>query len=437
MPIKQSIGNTYSYAEYVWLGKNPDIEGMDVRSKTKVLQAREEPPMWNYDGSSTEQAPGGDSEVIIKPVKTYPDPFRNPEKDILVLCDTYKMNPETAELTPLKDNARPACKAIMDAAASETPRFGLEQEFFLIDCETNYPVGFTTKDDPQGNFYCGVLGMYVDAKLRNFVESFLENARVAGLKISGFNLEVAPGQLEYQVDSYGVDCGDDLFMSRYIAQRTAQGMGCFVDLSARVVDGDFNGSGCHTNFSVKSMMQEGGWEFIEKQVLPRLEENAFKHIERYGNGNCARLSGKHETASWKKFSYGIGSRKSSIRIPTLTYVNKRGYLEDRRPSSVMNPYNVTGLIIQTILGVCPEIEFPIDLPLARDQDGKVLDEQPVLKKTPLRPTLGERIVLHTPAMSTGPREGGMKKIAGDPTQVTNMSQNADAFIFFKKQKMTE
>ena len=58
---------------------------------------------------------------------------------------------------------------------------------------------------------------------------------------------------------------------------------------------------------------------------------------------------------------------------------------------------MTGLIIQTILGVCPEIEFPIDLPLARDQDGKVLDEQPVLKKTPLRPTLGERIVSHTPA----------------------------------------
>jgi len=406
--------------------------------------------MWNYDGSSTEQAPGGDSEVIIKPVKTYPDPFRNPDKDILVLCDTYKMNPETAELTPLKDNARPACKAIMDAAANETPRFGLEQEFFLIDCETNYPVGFTTKDDPQGNFYCGVLGMYVDAKLRDFVESFLDNARVAGLNISGFNLEVAPGQLEYQVDSYGVDCADDLFMSRYIAQRTAQGMGCFIDMSARVVDGDFNGSGCHTNFSVKSMMQEGGWEFIEKTVLARLEANAFRHIERYGAGNCARLSGKHETASWKKFSYGIGSRKSSVRIPTLTYVNKRGYLEDRRPSSVMNPYNVTGLIIQTILDVCPDIEFPIDLPLERGEDGTVLDEQPVLKKMTLRPTLGERIVKHAPALQIPekapdrrPSFGGGRlmssdkgnrpgKKMGDPTHSSGMSQDADAYIFFKK-----
>ena len=103
----------------------------------------------SYDGSSTEQAPGGDSEVIIKPVKTYPDPFRNPGKDILVLCDTYKMNPETAELTPLKDNARPACKAIMDAAASETPRFGLEQEFFLIG---NYVLSLHKLYSPYSRF---------------------------------------------------------------------------------------------------------------------------------------------------------------------------------------------------------------------------------------------------------------------------------------------
>lgn len=391
MPVKQSVGNTYCYAEYVWLGKNPEIQGMDIRSKTKVIEPREDPPLWNYDGSSTEQAKGGDSEVIIKPVKMYPDPFRSPEKDILVLCDTYKMNPESGELRPLEDNARPACKTIMDAAAAETPRFGLEQEFFLIDCETNYPVGFSTsKDDTQGNFYCGTLGMFVDAKLRTFIEKFLDNARVAGLKISGFNLEVAPGQLEYQVDSYGVDCGDDLFMSRYIAQRTAQSMGCFVDLTARVVDGDYNGSGCHTNFSIKSMMEEGGWDFIEQRVIPRLEANQFKHIERYGAGNCDRLSGLHETASWQKFSYGVGSRKASLRIPTLTYVNKCGYLEDRRPSSVMNPYCVTGLIIQTIMGICEDIEFPIDMPLER-ADGEVTSEQPVGKKLGLRPRLQSRI----------------------------------------------
>lgn len=392
MPLKHAIGNTYCFAEYVWLGKNPEIQGMDVRSKTKVIEPREVPPAWNYDGSSTEQADGGDSEVIIQPVKIYPDPFRNPEKDILVLCDTYKMNPETGELTPLPDNSRPACKAIMDAAANENPRFGLEQEFFLIDCSTNYPVGFTTnQDDTQGNFYCGVLGMFVDSKLREFVEKFLDNARVAGLKISGFNLEVAPGQLEYQVDSYGVDCADDLFMSRYIVQRTAQSMGCFVDLTARVVDGDYNGSGCHTNFSINSMMEEGGWDFIEQKVIPLLEANQFKHIERYGAGNCDRLSGKHETASWKKFSYGVGSRKSSLRIPTLTYVNKRGYLEDRRPSSVMNPYNCTGLIIQTILGICEDIEFPVDMPLDRDEAGEIVAEQPICKKLSLRPRLASRI----------------------------------------------
>lgn len=392
MPIASANGNTYSYAEYVWIGNNPDVEGTDIRSKTKVLKPRQEPPLWNYDGSSTEQAAGEDSEVVLKPVKTYPDPFRCPQRDVLVLCDNYKLTLPAGKLSPLSDNARPACKEIMDAAAAETPRFGLEQEFFLVDCETNLPVGYSNhKDEVQGNFYCGVGGMFVDPKLRKFVEDFLENGRTAGLKLTGFNLEVAPGQLEFQIDSYGVDCGDDMWMARYIAQRTAQDLGCYVDFCARVVDGDYNGSGCHTNFSTKTMMAENGWEFIQNVVFPRMEKNAIKHIERYGQGNCERLSGKHETASWRQFSWGVGDRGASVRVPTLTSLNKRGYLEDRRPSSSMNPYCVTGLLIQTILQVCTDLEFPVDNPVKRNGEGALTDDQEMCRKLKQRPTVSQRI----------------------------------------------
>jgi len=390
----------FCYAEYVWIGANPRLEGMDIRSKTRVIKNREEPALWNYDGSSTEQAPGNDSEVILKPVKTYPDPFRNPEKDVLVLCSNYKMD-DAGGLSPLKDNCRAGCAAIMAAAKEQKPRFGLEQEFFLIDCETNKPVGYTNLGgDPQGNFYCGTIGMCVDAKLRDFTEKFLTNGRTAGLRLTGFNLEVAPGQLEYQIDSYGVDCADDLWMSRYIAQRTAQDLGCFIDFSPRVVDGDYNGSGCHTNFSIKKMMEEGGWDFTKGVVLPKLEEKHLHHIQRYGGGNTDRLSGKHETASWKKFSWGRGSRQASCRIPTLTVAEGKGYIEDRRPSSIMNPYCVTALIVQTILEVCPEVEFPIDMPLIMDQDGAPSNEQPTRPKLQVRPTLGQRIVEMSYVMKT-------------------------------------
>lgn len=79
-------------AEYVWV----DAKG-ECRSKTRTLPvARAESvdklPRWNFDGSSTDQAPGDDSEVILRPCRIFKDPFR-PRDDgvsnILVMCDTY------------------------------------------------------------------------------------------------------------------------------------------------------------------------------------------------------------------------------------------------------------------------------------------------------------------------------------------------------------
>jgi glutamine synthetase len=41
-------------------------------------------PMWSFDGSSTKQADGGDSDCVLKPVAIYPDPQR--ENGFLVMC---------------------------------------------------------------------------------------------------------------------------------------------------------------------------------------------------------------------------------------------------------------------------------------------------------------------------------------------------------------
>ena len=80
-----------------------------------------------------------------------------------------------------------------------------------------------------------------------------------------------------------------------------------------------------------------------------------KHIACYGPENDLRLTGLHETAAIDEFTYGIADRGASIRIPH-SFVNSghRGYLEDRRPNSMADPYRITGRIVQTIESVAAQ-----------------------------------------------------------------------------------
>lgn len=342
------------FAEYIWIG---GTHPCDIRSKTRVMDAGETPPTWNYDGSSTEQAPGNDSEVLIVPVRIYPDPFRNPG-DILVFCETMKRG------EPLDGNMRPRAEAIMNAATDEEPMFGIEQEYFVIDKMTGKAVGWPAGNlfvpIGQGGYYCGVDGTHVDKNLRKFYDLSLNKLREANVPITGGNFEVAPGQLEIQVCDIGIALCDHVWITRYILQRTAQEFDFGIEYMPKPYEGDWNGSGCHTNFSTKSMREEGGYKHIIN-AIENLGAVHEKHITCYGAGNKQRLTGLHETATWKNFSYGVGDRGCSIRIPVDTETNQRGYFEDRRPSSAMNPYVVCAMLVQTSLGVCPEIEFPTDI----------------------------------------------------------------------------
>lgn len=86
------------------------------------------------------------------------------------------------------------------------------------------------------------------------------------------------------------------------------------------------------------MREDGGYDVIIK-ACEALGARGVpeKHLMAYGEGNERRLTGAHETASYKEFSYGVANRGASIRIPTDTKKNGKGYLEDRRPSSNMDP----------------------------------------------------------------------------------------------------
>jgi glutamine synthetase len=112
----------------------------------------------------------------------------------------------------------------------------------------------------------------------------------------------------------------------------------------------------HANFS-NSLLRECGSKNIYAQVCEAFAPLVKEHIAVYGADNHLRLTGKHETQSIDKFSYGVSDRGASIRIPIATVENGwKGWLEDRRPNSSADPYKVAARIIQTVKSVADYAE---------------------------------------------------------------------------------
>jgi glutamine synthetase len=321
----------------------------DLRCKTRTLPLKaggykpEELPLWNYDGSSTGQAPGEDSEVIIKPQAIFPDPFRR-GNHILVMCDTY-----TPAGEPLPTNSRYNAAKVMEAAKAHVPWFGIEQEFTLFEEDKVTPFGWPKGGypGPQGPYYCSVGAD--NAYGRYIVDAHYRACLYAGVTISGCNAEVMPGQWEYQVGPCeGIASGDHMWISRYLLLRVCEAFHVNVSFDPKPIPGDWNGAGCHTNYSTKAMREDGGYKHIIA-AIEKLGKKHEEHIAVYGSGNERRLTGRHETCSIKQFKYGVANRGASIRIPRSAEAEQKGYFEDRRPASNMDPYTVTAKIVQTTI----------------------------------------------------------------------------------------
>ncbi len=327
--------------EYIWLdGYKPT---QSLRSKTKIVSdfsgQLSDCEMWSFDGSSTQQAEGGRSDCLLRPVFCCPDPQR--KNGFLVMCDVLN-----ADGTPHSSNGR----ATIDDDDNDF-WFGFEQEYFLWNLATDRPLGFPAEGFPdreQGPYYCSVGAQ--NAYGREIVEEHLDACLEAGLNVEGINAEVATGQWEFQIFAKGAKAaGDQIWVARYLLERTGEKHGVWINWHCKPLgDTDWNGSGMHANFSNEALRTAGNkavYDVICSAFAPVVKE----HIEVYGADNHLRLTGKHETQSIDKFSYGVSDRGASIRIPIATVERGwKGWLEDRRPNSAADPYKVAARIIKTV-----------------------------------------------------------------------------------------
>tara|TARA_Y100001963_G_scaffold38872_1_gene54365 strand:- start:262 stop:1260 length:999 start_codon:yes stop_codon:yes gene_type:complete len=327
--------------EYIWIdGTEPTAQ---LRSKTKVIENFGHDilscPEWGFDGSSTNQAEGTNSDCVLKPVRLYENPLEENDS-YLVLCEVWDV-----EGNPHPTNHRLNLDEIQSKYIDEDVWVGIEQEYTLF--KDGAPLGWPMVGEPeaQGDYYCGRnIGEHLARK-------HMDACITAGIKISGINSEVMLGQWEYQIGADNpLRISDDLWVARWLLEKITAVEGIEVSLDPKPEEGDWNGAGAHTNFSTQAMRYSKHGDLIIHGAIKKLKERHKDHIAVYGHGNEKRLTGLHETCDIDTFKWGVSDRGASIRIPWQVAKDGRGYLEDRRPSANCDPYLVCHKLVETICG---------------------------------------------------------------------------------------
>jgi len=315
-------------------------------------------PVVSFDGSSTNQANVKESDLLLKPVKVVVNPMEIPagnsksqrNMSYVVLCEV--INPDG---TPHATNTRATLRNSLENNKENKMLFGIEQEYVLFDKKTYLPVGWDDYEDntpkPQGDYYCGVGGNNIT--LREFSDTHAKICNIMKLGIIGTNSEVMPGQWEYQLQPQSaLVAADNLWLSRYILHRISESMKLSVSLDPKPMDGDWNGSAAHINFSTQEMRENPSIEMMNI-ICSSLEEYHKEAISHYGEGNERRLIGTHETSSIDNFTWGESDRTVSIRIPLKG--SKYGYMEDRRPAANMDPYEAINNLLNSVSSIAKEM----------------------------------------------------------------------------------
>ena len=346
-------------AEYIWIdGTEPSPI---LRSKARVVNfvkgkevSLSDFPQWGFDGSSTNQAPGHDSDCLLKPVNFVRDPIRG-EGNYLVMCEVLL---PSGEAHPT--NTRAKLRRVLDQGGAEhEPWIGFEQEYTMF--EGNIPLGWPSEGypGPQGPYYCSAGAGRVIG--RELVERHTRACLDAGIMLYGINAEVMYAQWEYQIGYRGIagesadvlNVSDHLIMARWLMERLGEEYDIAISLSPKPMKGDWNGAGNHSNFSTKEMRSPATGQATIDKAVERLSKTHALHIKNYGYGLADRLTGAHETCHIDEFRSGRSDRGASIRIPAQVAIDGYGYIEDRRPAANCDPYLVSALLVNTVcdLGV--------------------------------------------------------------------------------------
>ena len=282
--------------EYIWI----DADG-ELRSKNRVLSADkfdsllDNFPQWTFDGSSTGQANGSVSDIILKPVRAVTNPFIKYTESYLVLCECY----EKCGKIPAKNNNRFDCDKLAFVDKDDF-LFGIEQEYVIFDRLTGLPYKWENESMPSyyassNEFYCSVGGERSFG--RHIVDEHLQLCLEAGLTICGTNAEVMASQWEFQIGPcHPRAVCDELWLARYILQRIAEKYNCFISFHPKPFGPDWPGSGAHTNFSTWQMRGQDGILYII-EACEKLRKTHNDCIAVYGKYNEQRLTGKNETAN--------------------------------------------------------------------------------------------------------------------------------------------
>ena len=260
---------------------------------------------------------------------------------MLVMCEVL-----LPDMSPHSTNTRAACAAAAEKYADFDTWFGIEQEYTFFSGVT--PLGWPRNGfpAPQGGYYCGVGSDEVFG--RPIVEEHMDACLEAGLMFAGINAEVMPAQWEFQIGPIAApEVADQLWVARWLLYRIGEKYNTSARLDPKPVLGDWNGAGAHTNVSTWQMRESIDACVAAAEALGR---NHDEHIANYGDRIEMRLTGLHETCSYKEFRYGVSDRGASVRIPWQVDRDQKGYIEDRRPNANCDPYLVTGLILNTVCG---------------------------------------------------------------------------------------
>ncbi|KAK9892579.1 hypothetical protein WA026_020960 [Henosepilachna vigintioctopunctata] len=326
-------------ATYIWFHEK-------ILSKTRTLSNLPTPtklediPIWD---AGVLKPPKGCkyAQIYLQPVAIYKDPFLR-GKNLLVLC--VGLNEDK---TPTECNKRQTCLEALERAKHTKPWFGLEQEYILLGLDKR-PFGWPLNGFPSSEIrHCGV---GTDAVCgRDIADAHYLACLYAGIKICGTNAEAMLSQWEYQIGPCeGISIGDEVWMSRYILLRIAEDFGALVSFDPKPVEGKWFSSGAHMNFSTEAMRENGGIKEIERAV-EKLRKTHDRHMMFYdqkkGEDNLRRLTG--DPSHFYQFTSGVANRYVSVRIPLHCALEKKGYLEDRRPAANCDPYSVVEEIVKT------------------------------------------------------------------------------------------